>query len=84
MLVHLRLEKQMVDSIDTTIQEELYKTKSEFIRDAIRKSLEEYELKRSLSKIKSLQGSVKPLQRLSRRENFLEFEKTIRSQDKQE
>ena len=82
MLVHLRLEKQMLEAIDETIKNELYKTKSEFIRDAIRKSLEEYELKQSLVRLKGLQGSLRASQRLSRRENFLEFEKLINSQDK--
>ena len=82
MLVHLSLEKQMVDAIDRTIQDELYRTKSEFIRDAIRKSLEEYELKQSLVRLKSLQGSLTASEKLSRRKNFLEFEKLIHSQDK--
>ena len=74
MLTHIRLNKDIDSAIRNILPQTYFKNKSEFIRDAIRKSLEDYELRKSLKK---LQGSSKgvTLTQTQRKKLFIEFEK---------
>lgn len=45
MLTHIRLDKKIEQSIKEIIEIEHFSNKSEFIRDAIRKSIEDYKSK---------------------------------------
>lgn len=45
MLTHIRLDAKMEEEIQKVISSELFSSKSEFIRDAIRKSIESYKAK---------------------------------------
>jgi Arc/MetJ-type ribon-helix-helix transcriptional regulator len=55
-LVHLRLEKKMRNEIKQAVNNSLYSSESDFIRNAIRKELETHQ---KIQVLKSLWGSVK-------------------------
>ncbi len=77
MLTHIRLDAKMDEAIDTVLAHTYFKNKSEFVRDAIRKSLEEYEVH---TKLKKLQGSGMGFvpTREQRKRSFLAFEQKIK------
>ena len=54
MLTHIRIDKKMDRALDSILPDTYFKNKSEFIRDAIRKSLENY---KTLKKLHELKGS---------------------------
>lgn len=84
MLTHIRLSKEINSAIENILPSTYFKNKSEFIRDAVRKSIEDYELKKALKK---LQGSSKGFAptKSQRKALFLEFEKEfINSLEKQQ
>lgn len=65
----------MARKIDKAVKRD-YSTKTEFIRGAIRKKLEEWEKKQIIKELKKLQGSAKQKPNpLSRKELFDKFSK---------
>lgn len=74
--VHLRLTKELAESIGFLEKMFGFNSSQEFIRDAIRRRIEEYEKKALIKKLKDFQGKAKqdsPL--LSREEWFKEYSK---------
>ncbi len=55
-LVHLRLEKELKERIKEVIGTGLFSNTTEFIRDAIRKSIEKYELEKNIRGLEMLRG----------------------------
>jgi len=60
-LVHLRLEKKLRNEIKLITNSGLFSNMTEFVRDSIRKNIEEYNKKLVLMKIRGLQYSAKSL-----------------------
>lgn len=55
-LVHLRLSKQLKESMNEVVSTGLFANTTEFIRDAIRKSIEEYEQRKAIRGLEMLRG----------------------------
>jgi len=55
-LVHLRLEKQMKKRMNEIVKTGMFANMTEFIRDAIRKSIDEYEKKKAIRGLEMLRG----------------------------
>jgi len=47
-LIHIRIDANMRKEIQNVLQEGLFSSTTEFIKDAIRKSIEEYKMKKAL------------------------------------
>lgn len=74
--VHLRLTKELAESIDGLEKMFGFNSAQEFIRDAIRRRIEEYEKKVLIKKLKDFQGKAKTKTSLmSREEWFKEYSK---------
>ena len=56
-LVHLRLEKKMRNEIKQAVNNSLYSSESDFIRNAIRKELE---LQKKIDILYKMRGTLKP------------------------
>lgn len=54
--MHLRLEKELKERIREVIGTGLFSNTTEFIRDAIRKSIEKYELEKNIRGLEMLRG----------------------------
>jgi Arc/MetJ-type ribon-helix-helix transcriptional regulator len=55
-LVHLRLDAKMRDEINKIIENNMFSSETEFIRDSIRKNIELY---KKIETIHALRGSLK-------------------------
>jgi len=55
-LVHLRLEKRLKAEINEFVKSGLFSNMTEFIRDAIRKSIEQYEIQKNIRGLEMLRG----------------------------
>ena len=55
-LVHLRLEKQMKKRMNEIVKTGMFANMTEFIRDAIRKNIDEYEKKKAIRGLEMLRG----------------------------
>ncbi len=60
-LVHLRIDKKMKLGIQAAISNGLFGNMTEFIRDSIRKNIEDYERKNALIGLEKLRGRAKEL-----------------------
>lgn len=57
--ISLKMEPTLLEEIDANLEKNRYSTRTEFIRDAIRLRLEEFEKKERLEKLSKLKGSLK-------------------------
>jgi len=55
-LIHLRIEKRLKDEINEVVKSGFFSNTTEFIRDAIRKSIEKYETQRNIRGLEMLRG----------------------------
>ncbi len=55
-LIHLRIEKQLKEEINKVVNSGLFSNMTEFIRDAIRKSIEQYEIQKNIRGLEALRG----------------------------
>ncbi len=55
-LVHLRIDKEMKARINEVVHNGLFSNMTEFIREAIRKSIDEYETKKAIRGLEMLRG----------------------------
>ena len=55
-LVHLRLEKKLKDRMNEIVKTGLFANMTEFIREAIRKNIEEYEKQKAIRGLEMLRG----------------------------
>lgn len=55
-LIHLRIEKKLKDEINEAVKSGLFSNMTEFIRDAIRKSIEDYEKRKAIRGLELLRG----------------------------
>ncbi|VVB81851.1 Uncharacterised protein [uncultured archaeon] len=55
-MVHLRLDKEMKSRINEVVHNGLFSNMTEFIREAIRKSIDEYETKKAIRGLELLRG----------------------------
>ena len=60
-LVHLRLEREMLKKIDHMLKGGLFTNRTEFIRDSIRKNIEEYEKRIIIIGLSGLKGKARKL-----------------------
>lgn len=61
--MHIRLEKKMISQIKETVDHGLFANQTEFIRDAIRKSLETYEKHAAIQGLLKLKGNARRISR---------------------
>ena len=57
--ISLKMEKKLLQDIDATIKKHRYSTRTEFIRDAIRKLLGDLEREYAIYRLGKLKGSLK-------------------------
>lgn len=74
-LVHLRLEKKLKQSIMNVVKTGLFSNMTEFIRDSIRKNIEEYEKKRAIQGLEKLRGKGRLLTPAEQRKAKAELKK---------
>jgi Arc/MetJ-type ribon-helix-helix transcriptional regulator len=55
-LVHLRLEKKLKTRMNEIVKTGMFANMTEFIRDSIRKNIEEYEKQRAIRGLEALRG----------------------------
>jgi len=67
-VLHVRMKKPFLESIQKTAKENNFANTSEFTKYSLRKTLDDFELQKSIQKLKKLQGSVKGIKRLSKEE----------------
>ena len=60
-LVHLRLEKEMKERIESMVKIGLFSNMTEFIRDAIRKNIDYFEKRRAIHGLAMLKGNARLL-----------------------
>ena len=77
MLTHIRIDKKLDEAIESVLPDTYFKNKSDFIRDAIRKSLEEYTVQKKIHELKGSSKGHVP-NRDERIKAFAEFEKEIK------
>lgn len=57
--ISLKMEENLLQEIDSTLASNRYSTRTEFIRDAIRKKLSTLEKEKAIQKLAALKGSLK-------------------------
>lgn len=65
-LVHLRIDEKTRKAIKQVVKGQHFTSESEFIRDAVRKSLERYDIEQRLKMLQSVRQKV-PLRKTSPR-----------------
>jgi len=63
--ISLKLDTELLKAMDKNLKKNLYSTRTEFIRDAIRHKLTEQEKQEALRKLAALKGSLKGKARMS-------------------
>lgn len=66
--ISLKMEKSFLKEIDTTLKKNRYSTRTEFIRDSIRKNLTELEKEEAIKKLAEFKGSLKGKSKLTDKE----------------
>lgn len=74
-MIHLRLEKRMKDSISEAVENGMFANMTEFIRDAIRKSIEEYEKRSAIRGLEMLRGKGRLLSKEEQKRAKAELKK---------
>jgi len=73
-LVHLRVsDKLYKDSIEI-VRESGFNSIQEFIREAVRKTVEDFQTRMAIRNLRKLQGSVKGIKRMTKEERDRLFE----------
>ena len=57
--VTLKMEKEMLEEIDSKLKENRYSTRTEFIRDAVRHKLSQMEKEQAIKKLEQYKGFLK-------------------------
>lgn len=63
--ITLKLDNALLKAVDKNLKKNMYSTRTEFIRDAIRHKLTEQEKQEALKKLAALKGSLKGKARMS-------------------
>jgi Arc/MetJ-type ribon-helix-helix transcriptional regulator len=63
--ISLKMEKSMLDTIDASLCKHLYATRTEFIRDSIRRRLTQLEKEEIFRKLDAIKGSLKGKAKMS-------------------
>ena len=79
-LVHLRLEKQMKKRMNEIVKTGMFANMTEFIRDAIRKSIDEYEKKKAIRGLEMLRGKGRLLTKAEQKKAKAELKKMTPSE----
>ncbi len=58
-VISLKMEKELLEDIDKSLKKNRYSTRTEFIRDAIRRRLTEQEKEEAIKKLEAAFGSMK-------------------------
>lgn len=74
-LVHLRLSKQLKDSINGIVESGLFSNMTEFIRDAIRRGIDEYEKRQAIRGLEMLRGKGRLLTKEEQKKAKAELKK---------
>ena len=64
----LKMEGKLLNEIDNTIKKHRYSTRTEFIRDSIRRKLTDLEKEEAIKKLAKFKGSLKGKARMSEEE----------------
>lgn len=63
--INLKLEKGLLEKIDEAVKKNSYSTRTEFIRESIRRKLTDLEKEEAIKKLTALKGSLKGKSRMS-------------------
>ena len=67
-VLHVRMKAPFLETVQKTAKENNFASTSEFTKYSLRKTISDFELQKSIQKLKKLQGSVKNMKRPSREE----------------
>ena len=79
-LVHLRLEKELKKRMNEIVKTGMFANMTEFIRDAIRKSIDEYEKKKAIRGLEMLRGKGRLLTKAEQKKAKAELKKMTPSE----
>lgn len=79
-LVHLRLEKELKKRMNEIVKTGMFANMTEFIRDAIRKSIDEYEKKKAIRGLEILRGKGRLLTKAEQKKAKAELKKMTPSE----
>lgn len=79
-LVHLRLEKELKKRMNEIVKTGMFANMTEFIRDAIRKSIDEYEKKKAIRGLEMLRGKGRLLTKSEQKKAKAELKKMTPSE----
>lgn len=74
-LVHLRLEKELKNRVNEIVKTGMFSSMTEFIRDAIRKNIEEYEKQWAIRGLEKLRGKGRLLTKEEQKKAKAELKK---------
>jgi metal-responsive CopG/Arc/MetJ family transcriptional regulator len=63
--ISLKMENELLNSIDSSLKKNRYSTRTEFIRDAIRSKLTQLEKEEAIKKLTEMKGSLKGKAKMS-------------------
>ncbi len=67
-LISIRLPENMLKKAKSISSKELFANLNDFIRDSIRKNIEDYQTKKGMAELKKGLGSVKNIKRMNHKE----------------
>ncbi|MBU1120529.1 hypothetical protein KJ660_01510 [Candidatus Micrarchaeota archaeon] len=73
-LIHLRVSDKLYSDSREIVKENGFNSIQEFVREAMRKTAEEFQTKMAIRRLKKLQGSVKGIKRMTKEERNKAFE----------
>lgn len=63
--ISLKMEEGLLKAIDTNLKKHRYSTRTEFVRDAIRCKLTQFEKDEAIKKLTEMKGSLKGMAKMS-------------------
>jgi len=64
-IISLKMETKLLEDMDNALKKHRYSTRTEFIRDAIRKKLTDLEKEEAIKKLAAFKGSLKGKAKMS-------------------
>lgn len=63
--ISLKMEKKLLQDVDSSLKKHRYSTRTEFLRDAVRSKLTQLEKDEAIRKLEAMKGTLKPKTNLS-------------------
>ena len=77
-LVHLRVSDKLYRDSQEIVRENGFNSIQEFIREAVRKKVEEFQTMMAVRRLEKLKGSVKGIKRMTKEERDKLFEEYVK------